>query len=104
MSENESDDQEEKRRAEVELARRERRHEIEQEYREEEFIRSLRAQRNRERVKAARDVAIFTVGCVGFLHEVFYTDLDRPVILVLTASMMGLPTAIRLDELRRTGK
>lgn len=54
--------------------------------------------------KALRDVAIFVGGAVGFVHEVFFTTADRPFILILSASMMGLPAAIRLDEFRRTGK
>lgn len=55
-------------------------------------------------MKAVRDLTVFLCGTIGFVHEVFFTDTDRPFLLILTASMMGLPAAFRLDEFRRTGK
>lgn len=61
-------------------------------------------QRSESRMKAVRDLTVFLCGTIGFVHEVFFTDTDRPFLLILTASMMGLPAAFRLDEFRRTGK
>lgn len=77
---------------------------VAREGRQEQRDISAEKRKSAGRFKALRDVAIFTAGVIGFLHEVFYTVEDRPFLLILTASMMGLPTAIRLDEFRRTGK
>lgn len=45
--------------------------------------------------RAWRDLALFIVGLLGVLHEVFFTALDRPSLVVLFAAMMGLPLYLR---------
>lgn len=48
--------------------------------------------------------ALFLGGMGGIVHETFFTQLDRPSLLVLFATMVGLPKLIGLDQLRRSGK
>jgi len=57
--------------------------------------------RHRWLTKITRDVLIFTVGLTGILHETYFTDRDRPELLLLFAAMIGAPALIRLDESRR---
>lgn len=89
---------------EQERENRSQQREIEREERGIAKDKAAEQRKTESRFKALRDLAIFTAGLAGFIHEVFYTAADRPFLLILTASMMGLPTAIRLDEFRRTGK
>jgi len=42
-----------------------------------------------------RDALLFFVGLGGFIHEMLYTDLDRPAVLVTCAGMMGLAGIFR---------
>jgi hypothetical protein len=42
-----------------------------------------------------RDGALFGVGLLGVIHETYWTDFDRPGLLVLFAAMMGLPAFLR---------
>jgi len=41
--------------------------------------------------RIARDVAVFTVGVLGIVHETFFATVDRPTLLLLFAAMIGLP-------------
>lgn len=46
-----------------------------------------------------RDVLMFLGGLAGVLHEtVVVTKLERPTLLLLFATMMGLPAFLRRDE------
>lgn len=40
--------------------------------------------------RAWRDLIIFAVGLLGVIHEVFFTELDRPGLLTLFGLMIGL--------------
>lgn len=42
-----------------------------------------------------RDVILFAGGLIGVVHETFWTNFDRPALLVLYAAMMGLPAFLR---------
>lgn len=44
-----------------------------------------------------RDASLFVGGLLGVLHETFYSDLDRPALLVLFAAMMGLPAFLKAN-------
>lgn len=55
-------------------------------------------------VKIVRDMALFVLGAIGFVHELISTGSERPQILILTAAMMGLPVIIRGDEKRQEAK
>lgn len=50
---------------------------------------------------AIRDVALFTGGLIGVLHETYFSQLDRPALLVLFAAMMGLPAYLRNGDKRK---
>lgn len=54
-------------------------------------------------VKITRDVAIFVLGGVAFVHELVSEGAERPQILIMSAAMMGLPLIIRGDEKRQGG-
>lgn len=38
-----------------------------------------------------RDLALFTMGALGVIHETVITRIERPSLLLLFAAMMGLP-------------
>lgn len=42
-----------------------------------------------------RDVVLFMLGLAGAVHELFFTTLDRPALLVLCAACMGLAVKLR---------
>lgn len=49
-----------------------------------------------------RDTVLFVVGLGGIGHEAFVRTGDtRPEFLMLFAAMVGLPVALRRDEVRR---
>jgi hypothetical protein len=51
--------------------------------------------------KQIRDVLIFVGGMAFAAHEVFLrSEAERPTILILAATMMGLPLVLRADEKR----
>jgi len=45
--------------------------------------------------RIVRDAVLFLAGLLGVIHEAFFTDFDRPGLLVLFAAMMGLPAFLR---------
>jgi hypothetical protein len=45
--------------------------------------------------RIVRDFTLFTVGLLGVVHETYWTNFDRPGLLVLFAAMMGLPAFLR---------
>lgn len=51
--------------------------------------------------KQLRDILIFVGGMAFAAHEVFLREQsERPTILLLAATMMGLPLVLRADERR----
>ncbi len=52
--------------------------------------------------RTVRDATLFIFGLVGVIHEAFFTDLDRPGLLVMFAGMMGL--AVKLKNGNGDGK
>jgi hypothetical protein len=44
-----------------------------------------------------RDVILFLVGLAGVIHEVFFTSIERPDLLIVCAAMMGLPLLLRAN-------
>jgi hypothetical protein len=55
----------------------------------------------RWKLKLTRDAIIFYTGWVGILYETLIADSDRNSLLILFGAMIGLPTALRLDEWRK---
>mgnify|MGYP003405879622 CR=1 FL=1 len=55
-------------------------------------------------VKIIRDLAIFALGGIAFIHELLRSGEERPQILIMSAAMMGLPLIIRGDEKRQEEK
>lgn len=55
------------------------------------------------RGKITRDLLLFLIGLGGVVHEVFFSTTDRPFLLILLGSLVGLPAMIRLDEFRKSG-
>ena len=47
-----------------------------------------------------RGIATFTLGAVGFLHELLTKGTERPFILALSGALMGLPFVTSLDQWR----
>lgn len=50
-------------------------------------------------VRIARDVILFVLGVLGIVHETIVIEQERPFLLVLFASMVGLTGIIRGIEL-----
>lgn len=50
------------------------------------------------RSKPLRDIALFTVGLLGIVHETAFTQSSDPQLLVLFAAMCGLPAFLGRDE------
>lgn len=57
-------------------------------------------------LRITRDTLLFTLGALGFLHELFYGGaVERPFILTVCAALMGLPLVLRAEEkARRNGR
>jgi hypothetical protein len=53
------------------------------------------------KLRLTRDAIIFYTGWAGILYETLIADSDRNSLLILFAAMIGLPTALRLDEWRK---
>lgn len=53
------------------------------------------------RIKVARTTILFTAGLSGIAFETLAQDGERPTFLLLFAAMIGLPTALALDERRK---
>lgn len=50
-----------------------------------------------------RDLVMFIIGAVGFLHELLISNAERPYLITATLALMGLPIALRADERRKNG-
>jgi len=53
-----------------------------------------------ERVRWSRDSVLFIVGLLGIAHETLVSVVERPSLLLLFATMAGLPAFLRMDERR----
>ena len=53
--------------------------------------------------KDIRDIIIFLIGTVGIIHEEFFSDKDRPTLILLYGAMLGVTTWLRLDERKNGG-
>lgn len=55
--------------------------------------------------RTAREAVMFMLGAFGFIHELFLTNgvPERPFILALSGSLMGLPFVLSADR-KLTGK
>jgi hypothetical protein len=41
---------------------------------------------------------MFTLGAIGFLHELLVSEAERPFLLALCGAMMGLPFVLSADS------
>jgi hypothetical protein len=48
-----------------------------------------------------RKVVMFLLGAGGFIHELLRTGEERPVILAVCCTLMGLPFVLRGEETLR---
>lgn len=46
---------------------------------------------------------LFALGALGFTHELFIQERERPFVLAASVTMMGLKFAIKGDEMRNGG-
>ncbi len=44
-----------------------------------------------------RDALMFTIGAIGFFHELIVSQAERPFILALSGALMGLPFVLSAD-------
>ncbi len=40
---------------------------------------------------------MFTIGAIGFFHELIVSQVERPFILALSGALMGLPFVLSAD-------
>ncbi len=45
-----------------------------------------------------RDALMFTIGAIGFFHELIVSQAERPFILALSGALMGLPFVLSADS------
>lgn len=48
--------------------------------------------------KIGRDSVLFFAGLAGITHETLMAETERPSLLILFATMIGLPAFLRSDE------
>ena len=53
------------------------------------------------RRRVSRDSILFVAGLAGIAHEILVLDGERPSVLILLATMAGLPAFLGFDERRR---
>lgn len=51
--------------------------------------------------RISRDTIIFAFGLAGLLHETVVKEVERPFLLGLFATMIGLPAFLRMDERKK---
>ena len=51
--------------------------------------------------RIGRDTVIFATGLLGVFHETVINEGERPTLLFLFASMIGLPAFLRNDEKKK---
>lgn len=54
--------------------------------------------------KIGRDSVLFLSGLGGIFHETVIADQERPTLLLLFATMVGLPAFLRSDEKKNDSK
>ena len=45
-----------------------------------------------------RDALMFILGAIGFLHETFLSNMDRPYVIAGSLALMGLPFVLAADR------
>lgn len=48
--------------------------------------------------RIGRDSVLFSAGLAGVFHETVIAEAERPTLLLLFATMIGLPAFLRADE------
>lgn len=61
----------------------------------------VKVAKRRWKIRLTRDALIFYTGWAGILHQTLIANSDRSSLLILFGAMIGLPTALRLDEWRK---
>jgi len=56
------------------------------------------ARKRRIRLRITRDLVTFSTGLAGIVHETFLASADRPYLLVLFGTMIGLPAFARMGD------
>lgn len=51
-----------------------------------------------------RSTLMFTLGAIGFLHELVVSQVERPFLLALCGALMGLPFVLAADGKMRQSK
>lgn len=54
--------------------------------------------------KVGRDSVLFFAGLAGVVHETVIAEAERPTLLFLFATMIGLPAFLRADEKKNNNK
>lgn len=54
--------------------------------------------------KIGRDGVLFGAGLAGVFHETVIASAERPTLLFLFATMIGLPAFLRADERKQEAK
>lgn len=54
----------------------------------------------RRGLRLSRDSILFVGGLLGIAHETVVSTVERPYLLLLFATMAGLPAFLRMDERR----
>lgn len=57
--------------------------------------------KRRLRLRLTRDTVIFLTGLGGIVHETVISYSERPTLILLFGSMIGLPAFLRRDESRK---
>jgi hypothetical protein len=58
--------------------------------------------RKRSLPRIGRDSMLFFSGLAGVFHETVVNESERPTLLLLFATMIGLPAFLRFDEKKDT--
>lgn len=53
--------------------------------------------------RAVREVATFSLGVVGFLHELLLAPTERPFLISASLALMGLPFVLRGEDKLKEG-
>lgn len=48
--------------------------------------------------RITRDGILFVGGLIGVAHEMLFSTVERPSLLIVFAGMMGLPVFLRRDD------
>ncbi len=59
------------------------------------------SKRQRQHLRFTRDGILFILGAGGFLHELLFTNGERPTLLIACFALMGVPIFLRNDEHKR---